>query len=107
MVECACFVYTCELFPGEWRALGISVSISAVFWWSIFFTAAASPAFANIGALYYLVFISMTTVMAVIVAFVFPDVSFSILILQSRRLLTHNDLDLELYAGANGCCLRG
>jgi hypothetical protein len=74
-VECAAFVYTCELFPGEWRALGVSTSIAAVFWWSIFFTAAASPAFANIGALYYLVFISMTTVMVVIVILYFPNVS--------------------------------
>lgn len=64
-----------ELFPGQWRAFGVGFSVSATFFWASIFTAAASPAFARIGALYYLVFIGMTSVMAVVVYFGFPNVS--------------------------------
>ena len=38
------------------------------------FTGAAGPAFASIGALYYVVFIVLTFVMSIVVIFLFPDV---------------------------------
>ncbi|OAL28312.1 hypothetical protein AYO22_03018 [Fonsecaea multimorphosa] len=72
-VEAAAFVYTSELFPGEWRALGVSTSITAVFFWGCIFTAVASPAFANIGPLYYIVFISCSTLMIFVAGFFFPE----------------------------------
>jgi hypothetical protein len=67
-------VYSSELYPGEYRAIGVSVSLSPVLLWGCIFTGAAGPAFASIGALYYVVFIALTTVMAVVVIFFFPDV---------------------------------
>jgi hypothetical protein len=47
--------------------------------WGCIFTGAAGPAFANIGALYYVVFIALTSVMALVVIFFFPDVSVTLL----------------------------
>lgn len=73
--ECASFVYTSELFPTEWRALGISLSIVAVPFWSVMFTAVASPAFANIGAKFYIVFATLSASMVAISYFFFPEVS--------------------------------
>jgi hypothetical protein len=72
-------VYSSELYPGEYRAIGVSVSLSPVLFWGCIFTGAAGPAFANIGALYYVVFIALTSVMALVVIFFFPDVSVSLL----------------------------
>ena len=74
-VDCASLVYSSELYPGEYRAIGVSVSLSPVLFWGCIFTGAAGPAFASIGALYYVVFIALTSVMALVVIFFFPDVS--------------------------------
>lgn len=70
-------MYSSELYPGEWRAAGVATSVSAVLWGCLIFTAAAPAALANIGALYYVVFIALTTVQLFIVILVFPDVSSS------------------------------
>jgi len=82
-------VYSSELYPGEYRAIGVSVSLSPVLFWGCIFTGAAGPAFANIGALYYVVFIALTSVMALVVIFFFPDVSVTLLSLgRGGALLT-------------------
>jgi hypothetical protein len=91
MCDCASLVYSSELFPGEWRAYGVSTSLSAILFWCAIFTAAAGPAFDNIGAYYYVVFIILSAIMTCVVAFWFPDVSyttpyFSIILLISSRL---------------------
>ncbi|KAJ9637394.1 hypothetical protein H2204_004818 [Knufia peltigerae] len=72
-VDCPSLVYSSELYPGEWRAAGVATSVSAVLWGCLIFTAAAPAALANIGALYYVVFIALTTVQLFIVILVFPD----------------------------------
>jgi hypothetical protein len=55
--------------------MGVAISLSAVFWGCLIFTAAAPAALANIGALYYVVFIVLTAIQLVIVILFFPDVS--------------------------------
>lgn len=47
-VECPSFVYTSEIFPAGWRALGVGVSLSAVQLWSAILTGAAAIAFEHI-----------------------------------------------------------
>ena len=74
-VDCPSLVYSSELYPGEWRALGVATSLSAVLWGCLIFTAAAPAALANIGALYYVVFIVLTFFQLLLVIFFFPDVS--------------------------------
>lgn len=73
-VESASFVYTSELFPSEWRGLGISFSMFGLFIWSILFTAVAAPAFANIGWRFYIVFAATSFMMICIVGIFFPEV---------------------------------
>jgi hypothetical protein len=73
--ECPSFIYATELFPSDWRAEGVSFSTIAVPLWSILFTSVASPAFAHIGAKYYIVFASLSAVMVFVVYFLFPEVS--------------------------------
>jgi hypothetical protein len=53
----------------------MSFSMSGLFLWSIIFTAVASPAFANIGWRFYIVFAALSGVMILICAFFFPEVS--------------------------------
>ncbi|KAK5058471.1 hypothetical protein LTR69_006876 [Exophiala sideris] len=72
-VDCPSLVYSSELYPGEWRALGVATSLSAVLWGCLIFTAAAPAALANIGALYYVVFIVLTFFQLLLVIFFFPD----------------------------------
>jgi len=72
-IESGAFIYTSEIFPSAWRASGVSFSVMAVFFWSVLFTGVASPAFAHIGWKFFTVFISLTALMAIIVAFFFPE----------------------------------
>lgn len=75
-IECPAVVYCSELFPGQWRAWGVSTSISISFVGQLIFVAAAPTALRTIGALFYVVFIVLTAIQIVIAIFYFPDVSF-------------------------------
>jgi hypothetical protein len=67
-------VYTSEIFPTELRAQGVAFSMQGLFLSSILWTAVASPAFANIGYRFYIVFICTSAMMFFIVYFLFPEV---------------------------------
>lgn len=47
-VECPSFVYSSEIFPAGWRALGVGIALSAVQMWSAILNGAAAIAFENI-----------------------------------------------------------
>lgn len=98
-------MYSSELYPGEWRALGVSTSLSAILWGCLIFTAAAPQALATIGALYYVVFIVLTTIQFFIVVFFFPDVSLLVLAFNCSEL-TLARVDQRLHSGADDCRLR-
>ncbi|OCK80946.1 general substrate transporter [Lepidopterella palustris CBS 459.81] len=72
-VEAPSFVYSSEIFPSQWRESGVAFSMSGMFVWAIVFTAVASPAFANIGAKFYIVFACTSVAMIIIVALFFPE----------------------------------
>jgi hypothetical protein len=73
-IESASFVYTSEIFPTELRAQGVAFSMQGLFLSSILWTSVASPAFANIGYRFYIVFICTSVMMIFIVYFFFPEV---------------------------------
>lgn len=73
-LECPALVYSSELFPGEWRAFGVSTSISISFLGQLIFTVAAPTALRTIGAYFYVVFIGLTAVQLVIAILLFPNV---------------------------------
>ncbi|KAK4501065.1 hypothetical protein PRZ48_006871 [Zasmidium cellare] len=72
-LECPALVYSSELFPGEWRAFGVSTSISISFIGQLIFTVAAPTALQSIGAYFYVVFIGLTALQFVIAILVFPN----------------------------------
>ncbi|KIW45754.1 uncharacterized protein PV06_04112 [Exophiala oligosperma] len=72
-VECPSFVYSSEIFPAGWRALGVGIALSAVQMWSAILNGAAAIAFENIKWKFYLVFICFTALMAAVVFLYFPE----------------------------------
>ena len=73
-LECPALVYSSELFPGEWRAFGVSTSISISFIGQLIFTVAAPTALRTTGAYFYVVFIGLTAIQFVIALVFFPNV---------------------------------
>ncbi|KAJ9611200.1 hypothetical protein H2200_004383 [Cladophialophora chaetospira] len=72
-LDATSYVYPSEIFPTPVRAKGMAVSVAGLFLGSILILVAAPTAFANIGWKYFLVFVSASTVMAVVVFFLFPE----------------------------------
>ncbi|KIW50162.1 hypothetical protein PV05_11777 [Exophiala xenobiotica] len=67
------YIYAAEIFPTPVRAKGLAVSISGLFVATIIFLQAAPTAFAAIGWRYYIVFIAVTTVIAIAIWLYFPE----------------------------------
>lgn len=76
-LECPALVYSSELFPSEWRAFGVSTSISISFFGQLIFTAAAPTALRTMGAYFYVIFIGLTALQFVIAILYFPNVCLS------------------------------
>lgn len=74
-LECPALVYSSEIFPGEWRAFGVSTSISISFLGQLIFTVAAPTALRTIGPYFYVVFIGLTALQLVVAVLLFPNVS--------------------------------
>jgi MFS family permease len=68
------YIYASEIFPTPLRAKGLAVSVSGLFVATIIFLQAAPTAFAAIGWKYYLVFLIISALVAVIVYFFYPEV---------------------------------
>lgn len=67
------YIYASEIFPTPVRAKGLAISVSGLFVATIIFLQAAPTAFAAIGWKYYIVFIVITTLIAIAVFFYFPE----------------------------------
>lgn len=67
------YIYASEIFPTPVRAKGLSISVSGLFVATIIFLQCAPEAFSTIGWKYYIVFISITTVIFFIVWLWFPE----------------------------------
>ncbi|EXJ61686.1 hypothetical protein A1O7_02115 [Cladophialophora yegresii CBS 114405] len=72
-IDATTYIYASEIFPTPVRAKGLSISISGLFLSSLAILQGAPAGFANIGWRYYLVFISVTTVMVIFMYFYFPE----------------------------------
>ena len=77
-MDATSYIYAAEIFPTPVRAKGIAISVSGLFVATIIFLEAAPTAFVQIGWKYYTVFISVTSVMAVVILMYFPEVSSTI-----------------------------
>ncbi|KAI0136171.1 general substrate transporter [Xylariales sp. AK1849] len=74
-IEAASFFFVSEIFPSELRAQGVAFSMQGLFLSSILWSSVASPALANIGWHFYIVFIATSIGMFLIVYLFFPEVS--------------------------------
>jgi MFS family permease len=73
-IECTGYVYGCEIWPTHLRSKGAAISYFGFFTTSIWATAPAAVAFANIGWKYYMVFIAVTVPLAIAIFIVCPEV---------------------------------
>ncbi|EHK42563.1 uncharacterized protein TrAtP1_002416 [Trichoderma atroviride] len=67
------YIYASEIFPTPLRAKGLAVSVSGLFVATIIFLQVAPTAFATIGWKYYLVFLIISAVCAVVFYFYYPE----------------------------------
>ncbi|KAH0839199.1 putative MFS sugar transporter [Fonsecaea pedrosoi] len=72
-IDATTYIYASEIWPTPIRAKGLALSISGLFLSSLAILQGAPAGFANIGWRYYLVFISVTSVMVVFMFFYFPE----------------------------------
>ncbi|KIX99687.1 uncharacterized protein Z520_04322 [Fonsecaea multimorphosa CBS 102226] len=72
-IDATTYIYASEIWPTPVRAKGLALSISGLFLSSLAILQGAPAGFANIGWRYYLVFISVTSVMVVFMYFYFPE----------------------------------
>ncbi|KPM38696.1 hypothetical protein AK830_g7864 [Neonectria ditissima] len=72
-IDATTYIYASEIFPTPVRAKGLAVSVSGLFLATIVFLMAAPTAFDQIGWKYYLLFISLTTVITIVAVFYFPE----------------------------------
>jgi sugar porter (SP) family MFS transporter len=93
-MDATSYIYAAEIFPTPVRAKGIAISVSGLFVATIIFLEAAPTAFANIGWKYYTVFISVTTVMVVVILLYFPEVSSTSFVSTSILTLSRPNDDL-------------
>lgn len=73
--DAASYMYASEIFPTPLRAKGLAVSVSGLFVATVIFLQAAPTAFAAISYNYFIVFIVVTFVIALVVYFYLPEVS--------------------------------
>ena len=73
-LECACYVYGCEIWPTHLRSKGATNSYFGFYIFSIWTTAPAAQAFATIGWKYYMVFIAVTIAMTIPIMLYLPEV---------------------------------
>lgn len=74
-LDATTYVYSSEVFPTPMRAKGMAVSISGLFLGGLLILEPAPTAFASIHWKYFLVFVCASSVMLVVVHFLFPEVS--------------------------------
>ncbi|KAJ5731284.1 uncharacterized protein N7483_005792 [Penicillium malachiteum] len=67
------YVYSAEVFPNHMRGLGIGLSIFPQFCSTLVYTQVASTAFDTVGWKYYLVFIIIPFVGAILIGFTLPE----------------------------------
>ena len=72
-MDASSYVYAGELFPTSIRAQGAGFSISALFCFSLVYTMCAPVAFNTIGWKYYVIFIVMPLIGAVIMYTFYPE----------------------------------
>ncbi|RFU72858.1 mfs transporter, sp family, sugar:h+ symporter [Trichoderma arundinaceum] len=72
-IDATTYVFPSEIFPTPARAKGMAVSVAGLFLASLLILVPAPTAFANIQWKYYLLFISMSSVMIIVVYFLFPE----------------------------------
>ncbi|KAK5687691.1 hypothetical protein LTS10_001831 [Elasticomyces elasticus] len=72
-LECTGYVYGCEIWPTQMRSKGSAVSYFGFFVFSIWTTAPAAQAFANIGWKYLMVFIAATVVLLIPIMLYLPE----------------------------------
>ncbi|EXJ72890.1 uncharacterized protein A1O5_04038 [Cladophialophora psammophila CBS 110553] len=72
-LECACYVYGCEIWPTHLRSKGATISYFGFYIFSIWTTAPAAQAFATIGWKYYMVFIAVTVAMTIPIMLYLPE----------------------------------
>jgi hypothetical protein len=93
-MDATSYIYAAEIFPTPVRAKGIAISVSGLFVATIIFLEAAPTAFANIEWKYYTVFISVTTVMVVVILLYVPEVSATSFVFTSILTLSRPNDDL-------------
>jgi hypothetical protein len=69
-------VYCAEIFPTHHRATGMGISIFAQFCTTLVYTQLAPLAFAMIEWKYYLIFIVVPAIGAIVFFYYFPEVSY-------------------------------
>lgn len=74
-LDASTYVYASEIWPTHLRGRGMAISTSGLFVSSLILLCAASDAFAAIGWKYYLVFLFMTILGAVVFAIFCPEVN--------------------------------
>lgn len=72
-MDASSYVYCAEIFPTSIRAQGVGVSVSGLFIMTLIYTQAAPVAFTNIGWKYYLVFIILPWIGAVLMKTFCPE----------------------------------
>ncbi|KAJ9501185.1 hypothetical protein H2202_002979 [Exophiala xenobiotica] len=72
-LDATTYVYSSEVFPTPMRAKGMAVSISGLFLGGLLILEPAPTAFASIHWKYFLVFVCASSVMLVVVHFLFPE----------------------------------
>lgn len=76
-IDATTYIYASEIFPTPVRAKGLSISIAGLFLAALGLLQGAPTGFANIGWKYYLVCITVTSLVVVVIWFYFPEVLFS------------------------------
>jgi hypothetical protein len=67
------FVFTAEIWPSHLRSEGVTIAAGTFYLFGIAYDTPASLAFANIGWIYYLAFIMVSTIISVVVWFTSPE----------------------------------
>lgn len=67
------FVFTAEIWPSHLRSGGVTIAAGTFYLFGIAYNTPASLAFANIGWIYYLAFIIVSTIIPNVVWFTFPE----------------------------------
>ncbi|OTB02627.1 hypothetical protein M426DRAFT_322546 [Hypoxylon sp. CI-4A] len=72
-IECTAYVYGSEIWPTHLRSEGSTIAYGSFFANALAYSAPINLALANIGWKYYLVFVAVTVVSTIVLAFYFPE----------------------------------